>query len=197
MSEHDPQTGAQYTPLEHLDERRSLANTPLRKFFEAAVRYEASDLLLRGGQVPKLRIRGELKSVEADALAPDEFEKWIESSLSPTQWQSYSTHGSIDVGIDFEMNQAGTRRFRINIYRTRGRSALAARRVNSEILDFEHLHLPPTVSEIADGRQGLVLVCGIRLQTVQQVAHLQLLRPYAAHGRYRSVEYLVQPLVRP
>ena len=85
MSEHDPRTGAQYTPLEHLDERRSLANTPLRKFFEAAVRYEASDLLLRGGQVPKLRIRGDLKSVEADALAPDEFEKWIESSLSPTQ----------------------------------------------------------------------------------------------------------------
>ncbi len=46
------------TPIDHISDRRSMADTPLQKFFEAAVCYESSDLLLRGGQAPKLRLKG-------------------------------------------------------------------------------------------------------------------------------------------
>jgi twitching motility protein PilT len=145
------------SPLDHVEERRSIGDTPLKKFFEAAVKYEASDLLLRGGQVPKLRLRGALKSLDTPAIDAEEFEKWIEQSMSEAQWHRYAEHGSLDIGFDLDE----AHRFRVNLFRTRGRSAIAARRVSSEILDFEDLYLPKVCRKIAELEQGLVLLCGI------------------------------------
>ena len=161
MVEYLSDTSEPYTPLEPVEQQHSLGSSPLRKFFEAAARYEASDVLLRGGQVPKLRIRGELKAVETTALDPVEFERWIEASMSPGQWAFYAKTGSIDLGFDLEIRKGVIHRFRLNIYRTRSRSAVAARRVNNQILGLDQLNLPPILATIADGRHGLVLVCGI------------------------------------
>ncbi|MFP4145254.1 MAG: type IV pilus twitching motility protein PilT [Phycisphaeraceae bacterium] len=144
-------------PLDHVQERRSLADTPLRKYFKTAVQHEASDLHLRAGLVPKLRLRGKLSDLNTDPVDEQALETWIEQGLSPAQWQYYAEHGSIDVGVDLD----GENRFRVNIFRTRGRSGLAARRVSAEILDFEDLHLPPVCGKIAELTQGLVLICGI------------------------------------
>jgi len=138
-----------------------LTETPLRKFFEAAVRFKASDLLLRGGQTPKLRVRGELRSLEADPIEAADLDRMLELCLSPDQWRQFQEIGSIDVGVDLNTTKHGSQRFRINIYRTRSRTALAARHVSSEILNFEQLHLPPIMGEIADGRAGMILLCGI------------------------------------
>ena len=143
--------------LDHQQEKRSFAETHLRKFFEVAAKYEASDLLLRGGQVPKLRIGGELKPLETDPLDAGKFEEVVEQSLSETQWSYYSQRGSIDMGLDLNDQT----RFRINIFRTRGRSAIAARLISATILKYEQLHLPKIMHDIADCRQGLVLVCGV------------------------------------
>ncbi len=144
------------TPIDHVDERKSFADTPLKKYFEAAIRFESSDLLLRGGQVPKLRIRGGLKSLDTPAVDAVDFEKWVELSLSEAQWQYYNEHGSIDMGFDLNEDS----RFRVNVFRTRGRSAIAARRVSSEILTFEQLHLPPVMQKISEHQQGIILLCG-------------------------------------
>jgi len=140
---------------------QSMDATPLRKYFEAAVRFKASDLLLRGGKIPKLRVRGELRSLEADPFDAASLDTMIASCLTPEQWHQFQAFGSVDVGVDFHLAKHGTQRFRINIYRTRGRTALAARHVSSEILNFEQLFLPPIMGEIADGRAGMVIVCGI------------------------------------
>ncbi len=144
-------------PLDHQAQQRNLTQTGLKRFFEAAVKHEASDLILRGGQAPKLRVRGALQSLKVDPLNAQEFEKWIEESLSEAQWRYYGQHGSIDLGIDLDESH----RFRVNIFRTRSRSAVAARRVSSTILNFEQLHLPPVMTKIADIQQGLVLLAGI------------------------------------
>jgi len=133
-----------------------LADTHLRKFFEVAAKYEASDLLLRGGQVPKLRLSGELKPLETDPLDLDKFEEAVEKSLSQAQWRYYSQHGSIDMGLDLNDKT----RVRINIFRTRGRSAIAARLISATIPKYEQLHLPKVMSVVAEQQQGLVLVCG-------------------------------------
>ena len=153
LSDQTPQP----TIIDHTAERRSLAQTHLRKFFEAAAKYEASDLLLRGGRIPKLRLRTELKPLEAEPLNVAKFERAVEQSLSEEQWRLYSQQGSIDVGVDLDDET----RFRINIYRTRGRSAIAARRISNAILTYESLNLPSVMSKITQARQGLVLVCGI------------------------------------
>ena len=146
--------------FDHVDERKSFADTPLFKFFEACVKFESSDLIMRGGEQPKLRLRGSLRKLDVPAPSIEDFEHWVEQSLSPAQWEEYGHKGSIDVGVDFIVN-GGTNRFRINLFRTRGRSAIAARRVSAEILNFKDLHLPKVMTQIAELHQGLVLLCGI------------------------------------
>jgi twitching motility protein PilT len=140
-----------------VEERRSIGDTPLKKYFEAAVKYEASDLLLRAGQVPKLRLRGALKSLDTPAIDAEDFEKWIEQSMSEQLFKRYAEQGSLDIGFDLDEEH----RFRVNVFRTRGRSAIAARRVSNEILDFEDLYLPESLRKVAELEQGLVLLCGV------------------------------------
>ena len=145
------------TFLDHVGDRRSFNNTPLRKYFETAVRYESSDLHLRGGQAPKLRLRGALKNLDTPSIDSEDFEAWVEKGLSKSQWSTYSHTGSVDIGYDLDSEN----RFRVNVFRTRSRTAIAARRVNSQILSFDDLYLPPTLAKIAEVQQGLVLLCGI------------------------------------
>jgi twitching motility protein PilT len=152
VAPHD--TGA---PIEHVDDRKSLAYTPLKKYFEAAVRFAASDLIMRGGLPPRLRLRGKLKNLDTPAIDAHDFEKWVEQSLSEAQWKYYCDHGSIDLGVDLD----GDNRFRVNLFRTRGRSGIAARRVSATILNFDELYLPPVMQQISELQQGLVLLCGI------------------------------------
>lgn len=142
-------------------EKPSLANTPLFKYFEAAVKLEGSDLLLRGGLVPKLRLRGSLNSLKTAGLDPEEFERSIEEAVTDVQWEAYVKNGSLDLGVDFGMPDGSTHRFRVNIFRTRGRSAIAARRVSNKILNFTELYLPPAMTKIAEVEQGMVLLAGV------------------------------------
>ena len=144
--------------VEHALEKKSFSDTPLRKFFEAALKYEASDLLMRAGQAPMLRIRGKLRPLETGELDPVEFEKWVEAGVSEHQWQQYAMHGSLDIGYDLKEGH----RFRVNLFRTRGKSAIAARRVSSQIANFDQLHLPAAVMRtISEQHQGLILLCGV------------------------------------
>ncbi len=140
---------------------KSIADTGLRKYFEACVRYKASDLLLRAGQVPRLRIRGALKSLETTPLAHDDFEKWLQEGMSDEHWNTYEHSGSADLGFDLDMGEEGKHRFRLNIFRTRGRSAVAARRVDNKILTFEQLHLPKIMADVCLAPQGIILLCGV------------------------------------
>ena len=146
---------------DHMADHRSLADTSLKKYFETAVKFEASDILMRGGQKVKLRLRGVLKSLDTPPLNEEEFEKEIESSLSPAHWDQYAKHGSVDIGTDFLMADGASHRFRINIFRTRGRSAIAARRVSNKILNFKDLYLPPALEKVCSVHQGLVLLAGV------------------------------------
>ena len=139
---------------------QTLADTPLAKYFKAAVKFESSDLIMRGGQAPKLRLRGDLKALDTRPPTVEEFNQWIHDGLTPEQVQAYADHGSLDIGVDFDV-EGDSHRFRVNIFLTRGRSAIAARRVSNEILDFNDLHLPPVMNKIVEARQGLVLLCGV------------------------------------
>ncbi|MEM6332377.1 MAG: PilT/PilU family type 4a pilus ATPase [Planctomycetota bacterium] len=160
---HDSLHGHSHKPaaiVDHIDDRKSMGDTPLKKFFEAAVQFGASDLLMRAGFVPQLRLKGRLKAINVDPIDEADFEHWIEASLSAAQWAHYSEFGSIDMGIDFDI-KGDIHRFRVNIFRTRGRSGIAARRVSNEILSVEELHLPKALENITEARAGLVLLCGV------------------------------------
>ncbi|BAM03622.1 type IV pilus twitching motility protein PilT [Phycisphaera mikurensis] len=138
----------------------TLADTPLSKYFKAAVKFGASDLIMRGGQPPKLRLKGDLKALDTRPPTVKEFNDWIHDGLSPEQIAQYQDRGSLDLGIDFDID-GEKHRFRVNIFLTRSRSAIAARRVSNEILNFEQLHLPPAMEKITHAKQGIILLCGV------------------------------------
>jgi len=145
---------------DHVDQQRSLADSKLAKYFEAAVKFQSSDLIMRAGHVPKLRLKGALKNLDVPPIPAKEFERAIEGSLSESQWNWYAEHGSLDLGVDFAI-KGQTHRFRINIFRTRGRSGIAARRVSAEILNLEDLYMPESMYKLCELDHGLVLLCGV------------------------------------
>ena len=128
----------------------------LNKFFRAARKNQASDLHLKVGQPPKLRIYGQLKDTTAEIMTKERLEQLVFEILTPAQKESFLKVGT----LDFAHEIGDEDRFRINIFHQRGVISLAARRVNANIPPFETLHLPAILEKISDNRQGLVLVVG-------------------------------------
>ncbi len=128
----------------------------LNKFFGAAIKAQASDIHLKVGQPPKLRLYGRLKNTTGKVMTEEKIEQLVFEILSPDQKESFTKHGTLDFAYETEQEH----RFRINIFRQRGAISLEARRVNSTIPPFEDLHLPQVLKTIANTGQGLVLVVG-------------------------------------
>jgi len=142
-----------------IDDRTTvdLSHEPeLNKFFRAAIKTRASDLHLKVGQPPKLRLYGSLKNTTGEIMTEKRMEELVFEILSPAQKEFFLQHGTLDFAHEVD----GENRFRINIFRQRGMISLAARRVNTVIPPFEDLHLPPVLEKIAESRQGLILVVG-------------------------------------
>ena len=140
-----------------IDTRLPLGHEPkLNKFFRAAIKTRASDLHLKVGQTPKLRLFGELKNTTGDVITPEKMEELVFELLTPAQKESFMEHGTLDFAHEVD----GEHRFRTNVFRQRGLISLAARRVNTFIPPFEDLHLPQSLETVCQSRQGLVLVVG-------------------------------------
>jgi twitching motility protein PilT len=128
----------------------------LEKYFQAMVRAEASDLHLKAGSPPHVRINSVLRPTRAEPLSGEEIDLLAMELLTPKQRAFFEEHGSIDIAHEL----AGSDRFRLNIYRQRGHTSISARRVTLEIPTFEELHLPTIMATIAEEHDGLVLVSG-------------------------------------
>jgi len=140
-----------------IDTRTPLDHEPkLNRFFRAAIKTRASDLHLKVGQTPKLRLFGELKKTTGDVITAEKMEELVFELLSPAQKDFFLEHGTLDFAHEVD----GEHRFRTNVFRQRGLISLAARRVNTVIPPFEELHLPQSLEMICASRQGLVLVVG-------------------------------------
>jgi twitching motility protein PilT len=132
-------------------------NTPkLEKYFRALSKAEGSDLHLKADRPPHLRRATKLQPSVGEPLSNQEILEMAEELLTPEQSEFFHDHGNVDVAYEIE----GGDRFRVNIFRQRGRVSLAARRVTRNIPDFESLNLPPVMSRIAEEHQGLVLLSG-------------------------------------
>jgi twitching motility protein PilT len=120
------------------------------------VKYGASDLHIRPGTPPHLRVDMVIKPTTSDPSSVEEIEAMAAELMTPKQTAFFTEHGSIDVAYEVP----GGDRFRVNIYRQRGRVSMAVRRVTREIPDFAALHLPQILEQIAQSYQGLVLISG-------------------------------------
>ena len=164
----------------------------LNKFFRAAIKTQASDLHLKVGQPPKLRLSGRLKDTTGEPLTEKGIEQLVFEILSPKQKETFLKEGTIDFAYAVSLED----RFRINVFRQRGLISIAARRVNINILPFESLHLPLILERIADENQGLVLCvgptgCGKTTTVVSMVDYINRTRPCHIITIEDPIEYLI------
>ncbi len=127
------------------------------KFLQATIKLKASDLIMKTGQPPKVRVRGALKPLDTSPVDAEEFISIGEHILTEQQFKDLNHYGSVDFAYDYDDKN----RFRVNLFQARGKLGVAARLITSNILPFEGLHLPPAMSEIAMQPQGIVLLCGV------------------------------------
>jgi twitching motility protein PilT len=116
----------------------------------------ASDLHLKAGNVPFIRVDGELVPSPYPALSGSESEAYANSLMPDHKRREFEATSEADFGY----TMPGVGRFRINVFRQRGMVGMAIRRVRSEVPTIEELLLPPVLAELADSPRGLVLVTG-------------------------------------
>jgi twitching motility protein PilT len=116
----------------------------------------ASDLHVKAGNVPFIRVDGELLPSPYPALSPSESEAYANSLMPDHKRREFEDSNEADFGYTL----LGVGRFRVNVYRQRSMVGMAIRRVRSEIPTFEELLLPPVLQDLAASPRGLVLVTG-------------------------------------
>ena len=89
----------------------------INKFFRAAIKTRASDLHLKAGQPARLRIQDELRSTTGETLSEERLEQLTFEILSEEQRQSFARNGT----LDFSYGVTEEDRFRVNIFRQRGK----------------------------------------------------------------------------
>ncbi len=117
---------------------------------------QASDLHIRVGIRPHLRVHGRLEQIACDPLTIDDVEAVVAQLLSEQQLERFRRKNEMDLALSV----AKLGRFRINLYRQRGTSGIAIRAVNTNIPSFEELNLPETVKNLSMERRGLIVVTG-------------------------------------
>jgi twitching motility protein PilT len=128
-----------------------------RKFLDATIRHEASDLIVKVDLPPRIRVRGSLKSLQTDICTIDNMFQIAKDVLDERQYIHFRKHGQFDFAYDYDDDN----RFRVNIFMARGKPSLACRLITSNIKTFESLYLPQILGEVAMTASGLILFAGV------------------------------------
>src|SRR5262245_49541978 len=117
----------------------------------------ASDIHLRAGHVPLVRVDGSLERwTNVAAINAQSLEAIATRLLSPAHQQQLATKHEVDVA----WQAPGVGRIRASVFRQRGTIAVSMRLIPDQIPSLEELGLPPSVVNLATESRGLVLVTG-------------------------------------
>jgi len=116
----------------------------------------ASDLFLKAGQRPCMRIDGEIHMLDYSELTMDDTEKIAYSLMNEEQAAEFKRSPEMDLAVGVR----GVGRFRVNVMRQRGSLALVFRSIQTPNFGFNELNLPPVIRDLAEKRRGMVLVTG-------------------------------------
>jgi len=117
----------------------------------------ASDLHIKAGSFPFMRINGELQPmVEAQRLSAEDTLNMAFSIMNNRQKQRFGESSEIDIAYGV----SGLGRFRCNIFQQRGTVGMVLRVIPTTVRTTEELRLPSVIEKIADENRGLVLVTG-------------------------------------
>jgi twitching motility protein PilT len=141
-------------PGERPEERGS--GMDIDQLLRYAVERGASDLHLKAGNVPFVRVDGALSPADLGYLSAVDTERFADALMTEHKRREFVQTHEADLGYTL----SGVGRFRVNVFRQRGVVGLAIRRVRAEVPTFEELRLPPVMSTLASSPRGLILITG-------------------------------------
>jgi twitching motility protein PilT len=128
----------------------------LEQLCRFAVDSQASDLFIKAGSPPALRVHGRIVPTDLPALTSEDTKRLAHSIMSEEQKQAFEDYHELDLAFTL----ADVARFRCNVYVQRGGYAMVLRIVPLEIREIEELGLPKVLEDLVKPKQGLVLVTG-------------------------------------
>ncbi len=129
----------------------------LDRWLKLLAEADGTDLHLKAGAPPRMRVNGDLMPVEgAERLMPDDLAIILSEIMEPEILRVYAEHFE----ADFAYSVSGLGRFRVNAYRQRGSGAAAFRRIRTSSATIAGLGLPDVVTRLAEEQRGMVLVTG-------------------------------------
>ena len=139
-----------------------LASEPeANKLFRMVMKHKGSDLHLKVGNPPAMRLSGVLRQMQMPPLTAHDMERLMFPLLTTRQREILDTTGGSDFAHIVTDADGTETRFRVNLFSARGRLSLVARRVNTSIPNFEGLGLPAILSEIVKEDQGIIILAGV------------------------------------
>ncbi|HHI80009.1 MAG TPA: PilT/PilU family type 4a pilus ATPase [Planctomycetes bacterium] len=130
----------------------------IEELLKLMAKENASDLIIKTGGCPAMRINGQVRFVGDEAVSGDTVKSFVENLIGPSEIKKFRETGAVDRAVAVE----GVGRFRCNIFRQAGRLALVFRYVKRNIPSFKDLHLPvEPMKNLASLKRGLVLATGV------------------------------------
>jgi twitching motility protein PilT len=122
-----------------------------------AMQASASDIHLKVGLPPLLRIHGDIRPIaNMPQVSNDELAKALWDIMSPVQRERFKTTNDCDLAHTVP----GVARFRCNVFRSQQRIGAVLRAIPSQVRTIDELQLPPVLKKVAKEPRGLVLVTG-------------------------------------
>ncbi len=128
----------------------------IKKILEMMIAQKGSDLHLKAGLKPAIRVDGKIKHLDFQRPSPKDMEAIADQILTPAQKDKFRRTKE----VDFAFGVAGLARFRANFYIQRGSIAMVFRHVPVEIKEIDELSLPESIKELALKQRGLIFVTG-------------------------------------
>ncbi len=116
----------------------------------------ASDLHLKAGNLPHVRVDGVLEAAPYDRLTADDTDAMANELMPQRKREEFDRISEADFSYELD----GVSRFRVNVFRQRGLTGIALRVIRSTIPTIDELGLPPVVRTLAESPRGLILVTG-------------------------------------
>ena len=143
----------------------------VNKLFRMVMKYEASDLHLKVGQPPMMRLKGVIRRMDMRPLTQQDMERMLFAVMSDHHKKQLADYGGADFAYIIGDDEC---RFRVNVFFQRGKLSLISRRVSNKVPSFEKLGLivpdheklrkpgePSVFEKMCMLEQGLILLAGV------------------------------------
>src|SRR5262245_27874502 len=130
----------------------------VNKLFRMVMKHEASDLHLKAGQPPMMRLRGDIRRVDMRPLTQEDMERLLLTILTPRLRKILDDEGGVDFSWVVGNDEC---RFRVSLFKQRGRLSLVSRRVNNYIPTFKDLGLPESIEKLCHFSEGMIIFAGV------------------------------------